>query len=38
VRVWLKPLNDEEILESINTKMAVESLGKLVSTWANIKR
>jgi len=38
VRVWLKPLNNEEILESINTKMAIESLGKLVSTWAKVKR
>ncbi|HGE69826.1 TPA: LamG domain-containing protein [Candidatus Poribacteria bacterium] len=38
VRVWLRPLKDEEILEGMNTKMAVEPVDKLVTTWANIKK
>jgi len=38
VRVWLRPLKDEEILEGMNTKMAVEPVNKLVTTWANIKK
>ncbi|MGB9596974.1 MAG: LamG domain-containing protein [Candidatus Poribacteria bacterium] len=37
VRVWSRILKDEEILEGMNTKMATDPMGKLVTTWANIK-
>ncbi len=37
VRVWLRPLKDEEILEGMNTKMATEPKGKLITKWASIK-
>ncbi len=40
VRVWLRALKDEEILESMNTKIAIAATdpkGKLATTWASIK-
>lgn len=41
VRVWLRALKDDEILESMNTKMTISATdpkGKFVTTWADIKQ
>jgi hypothetical protein len=37
VRVWLRPLGNDEIMESIDTEMPVEPLGKSATTWGEIK-
>jgi hypothetical protein len=38
VRVWFRPLNNDEILESMDTKISVESLGKSTTTWGLVKQ
>lgn len=37
VRVWHRLLSEDEMLGSMETKMSVEPLGKLATTWASIK-
>ena len=37
VRVWLRLLDEDEINSSLDTKMPVDSLGKLATTWGEMK-
>ena len=37
VRVWYRLLNEEEMIESMDTEMPVEPLGKIATTWGEIK-
>ena len=37
VRIWLRTLTDEEIVDSMDTPMPVEKIGKITTTWTLIK-
>ena len=37
VRIWLRTLTDGEIVDSMDTPMPVEKIGKITTTWTLIK-